>query len=60
MKFLAQDPKSKAGPLLWNKYVFFIKWKKFSEWVLFFVISPIPVKLHLCVVILMKKNIVPG
>ena len=48
MKFRARE----AGPLLWNKYVFFMKWKKLAtlllERVLFFVISPIAVALCLC------------
>ena len=46
MKFLARSPKFESGPLLWNKYGFFIKWKKLvREWVLFFGISPIVVML---------------
>ena len=62
LKFRARDPKSEEGSLLWNNYVFFMKWKKLVtlclEWVLFFVISPIAVPLCLRLIILMKKNIV--
>ena len=62
MKFRARDPKSEAVPSLRNKYVFFYEAENLGtlrlECVLLFDISPIAVALCLCVVILIKKNIV--
>ena len=60
IKFPARDPKSKAG-LLWNKYVFLMKWKKLvSMDFIFYYFAIRAVVLCLCIIaILMKKNIVP-
>ena len=41
IKFRTRDRKSELGPLLWNKYVFFMKWKKLATLRTFFLTYPL-------------------